>query len=210
MSLLNLEALRNTPVTQEPFQHFVVSDFVDPARMEQVLADYPPIDKGGSFPQNSHPGGPTYEALCQELRGEPLRALFAEKFDMDLSERPTTLTVRARCRQKDGKIHIDSKTKLVTVLLYLNEPWQADGGRLKLLRSGDSLDSAFDEVSPQFGTLLAFRNGPNAWHGHAPFEGVRRALQLNYVVDESAVKRSERRHGLSALLKRANPFSRVA
>jgi SM-20-related protein len=65
-------------------------------------------------------------------------------------------------------------------------------------------------VSPQFGTVVAFKNGPTAWHGHAPFEGVRRALQLNYVVDEAAVRRSERRHGLSALVKRLNPFAKAA
>jgi len=28
-------------------------------------------------------------------------------------------------RMKDGKIHSDSKTKIVTVLLYLNEKWDA-------------------------------------------------------------------------------------
>ena len=162
MSLLNLEALRNTPVTQEPFQHFVVSDFVDPTLMDRVIADYPAIDKGGSFPQNSHPGGPTFESLCQELRGEPMRAAFADKFGMDLTDRPTTLTVRARCRLKDGKIHIDSKTKLITVLLYLNRDWDSPGGNLRLLRSPDDIEDAIEEVAPECGTLVAFRCRENA------------------------------------------------
>lgn len=210
MDLINLRALRDTPLTKEPFEHFIVSDFVDASAMEQVIADYPKISKGGSFPQDAVTGGPAYDRLCAALRGDAVRAAFAEKFGIDLTDRPTTLTVRGWCRLKDGKIHTDSKTKLITVLLYLNEPWQSDGGRLRLLRSGGSLEDAFDEVSPQFGTLLAFRNGPNAWHGHAPYEGVRRALQLNYVVDEAAATRSARRHGLSAMLKRLNPFSKAA
>ncbi|MGL4512453.1 MAG: 2OG-Fe(II) oxygenase [Lacipirellulaceae bacterium] len=210
MSLLNLEALRSAPLTETPFKHSVVEGFVDPSAMEAVVADYPPIARGGSFPQSAVHGGPLFDALCAELRGDSLRAAIAEKLGIDLVERPTTLTVRGRCRLKDGQIHLDSKSKLVTVLLYLNEPWQADGGRLRLLRSGTSLGDAFAEVSPHFGTLLVFRNGPSAWHGHAPFDGVRRVLQLNYVTGEAALRRSERRHGLSALWKRLNPFVRAA
>lgn len=210
MSLVNLDALRSQPVSAEPFEHFVVSGAVDEGRLDSVVADYPKVPRGGSFPQDSLEGGPQFEQLCRELRGEEVRAVFAEKFGIDLAERPTTLTVRGRCRLKDGKIHTDSKTKLITVLLYLNEPWNSDGGRLRLLNSGDSLEDSFAEVSPQFGTLVAFKNGPKAWHGHAPFEGVRRALQLNYVVDQAAAKRSERRHGLSALVKKLNPFAKAA
>lgn len=210
MSLLNLDALRSAKLETEPFEYFIASEVVDPATIDAVLGDYPKVAKGGSFPLSATEGGPLFDQLCEELRGDAVRHLFAERFRMDLSERPTTLTVRGRCRLKDGQIHIDSKTKLITVLLYLNEPWNAEGGRLKLLRNGESLKSAFAEVSPQFGTLVAFKNGPTAWHGHAPFEGVRRALQLNYVVDEAAVRRSERRHGLSALMKRLNPFAKAA
>lgn len=210
MSLVNLEALRRQPVIEQPFEHFIVSEAVGGDQLAPVVADYPVVPKGGSFPQDSLTGGPLFSQLCEELRGEAVRSVFAEKFGIDLDDRPTTLTVRGRCRMKDGKIHTDSKTKLITVLLYLNEPWNSDGGRLRLLNSGDSLNDSFAEVSPQFGTLVAFRNGPNAWHGHAPFEGVRRALQLNYVVNEAAAKRSDRRHGLSALVKRLNPFARAA
>ncbi|MEQ8847553.1 2OG-Fe(II) oxygenase [Botrimarina sp.] len=209
MDLLNLDALRVAPVSSDPFEHLIARGFVPQSEMGHVLADYPTIQKGGSFPQDAVPGGPLFEKLCRALRGPEVRTVFAEKFGMDLSNRPTTLTVRGRCRLKDGQIHTDSKSKLVTVLLYLNEPWAADGGRLRLLRSEDLSDYAV-EAPPHFGTLLAFKNGPTAWHGHAPFEGVRRALQLNYVTDEAAVRRSERRHGVSAMVKRWNPFKRAA
>lgn len=210
MSLINVDAIRDTSVIEEPFEHFIANDVVDPARLEEVLADYPAVPRGGSFPLDSLQGGALFNELCAALQGEEVRAAFAEKFGVNLDARPTTLTVRGRCRLKDGKIHTDSKTKLITVLLYLNEPWNSAGGRLRLLHSGDSLKDYFAEVSPHFGTLVAFKNGPNAWHGHAPFDGVRRALQLNYVVDEAAARRSAQRHGLSALVKRLNPFARAA
>jgi hypothetical protein len=154
--------------------------------------------------------GPAFAEFCDELRGAALRVAFEEKFQVDLSHRPTTLTVRGLCRARDGRIHTDTKSKLITVLVYMNVPWEAEGGRLRLLRSPDSLDDYVAEVSPEPGTLLCFRNGPRAWHGHAPFEGVRRALQLNWVTDEAAARKSERRHGLSALAKRLSPFHRVA
>ena len=206
MSMLNLELLRNTPLTTDPFDHFIVPGFVRPDCLAEIHDDFPPIQNGGSFPLQTLKFGNTFQQLVDEIHGDELQDAFAEKFDLDLSERPTTLTVRGHSRQKDGRIHTDSKTKLITVLLYLNGDWESGGGRLRLLRSPNDIEDFFAEVPPTGGTLIAFRCTNNAWHGHKPFVGVRRTLQLNWVVDESAAKRSSRRHGLSALLKSISPF----
>ena len=139
---------------------------------------------------------------------DDLRYAFAEKFEMDLTQRPATLTVRGRCRQKDGKIHTDSRSKLMTVLLYLNEHWESPGGRLRLLRSKDISD-VITEVAPDAGTLVCFRNRQNSWHGHTCYQGVRRALQLNWVTDAAAARKSERRHERSAFWKRLPSLSRA-
>ena len=37
------------------------------------------------------------------------------------------------------------------------------------------------EVPPLAGTLLAFRRSENSWHGHKPFDGLRRAIMLNWM-----------------------------
>ena len=58
------------------------------------------------------------------------------------------------------------------------------------------------EVPPEQGTLLVFRNQPNAWHGHEPCEGERRAIQLNWVRDRGVVMRKQIRHRISAFFKR--------
>ena len=71
-------------------------------------------------------------------------------------------------QKKDGSIHTDSKTKIITVLLYLNEAWDAAGGRLRLLRSGTDLENYVAELPPSNGTLLIFRRSDNSWHGHKP------------------------------------------
>mgnify|MGYP003393202902 FL=1 len=137
----------------------------------------------------------------KEIQGPEMTALMAQKFAVDLSRRPTMVTVRGQCRATDGKIHTDSKTKLITVLLYMNGKWEQPGGRLRLLRSPDNLDDAFAEVPPDQGTLLAFKNQPNAWHGHESFAGPRRAIQLNWVTSHSVVLKEQWRHRLSAFIK---------
>lgn len=210
MSLLNIDAFKEAALQTEPFEYLTVPGFVKKDRMGAILADYPQIEKGGSFPLIALDYGPVFKALCEELQGETLRKAFAEKFEMDLAERPTTLTVRGYCRAKDGKIHTDSDSKLITVLVYLNEDWEADGGRLRLLKSSDSLDDVITEVPPEAGSMVCFRNRKNAWHGHGSFDGVRRVLQLNWVTDEAAVRQSERRHRRSAFWKKLNPFSSAA
>ncbi len=210
MSMLDLEAFRRTPLVTKPFDYCIIPRFIKPEALDRIQADYPDIKQGGSFPVGKLIYGPAFDMLTQELLGPAMRAAFADKFKMDLVGRPATLTVRGHCRAKDGKIHVDSKTKLITVLLYLNAPWEAPGGRLRLLRDGHNLENYFAEVPPEQGALLCFRNGPKAWHGHKSFNGQRRVLQLNWVVDEAAANASARRHGLSAWVKRINPFRRVA
>jgi hypothetical protein len=206
MSLIDIGAFRSVPLSAEPFPHAVVPNFIRPHSMPAVIADYPDVSQGGSFPVNALTYGPAFAQLCQELTGELLHAAFEEKFDVDLSERPTTLTVRGWCRARDGRIHTDSKSKLITVLIYVHGSWTASGGRLRLLRSPDDLGNYALEVAPEHGTLVCFRNSSTAWHGHEPYEGKRRVLQLNWVTDERSARGVARRHGLSSLLKRMNPF----
>jgi len=111
-------------------------------------------------------------------------------------------TVRGRCEARDGQIHTDSKTKLITLLLYMNDHADADIGRLRILRSSTDLNDMAAEVPADEATLLLFLNGPNAWHGFEPFSGPRRVIQVNWVTDESVVRREQARHRVSAFFKR--------
>ncbi len=111
-------------------------------------------------------------------------------------------TVRGVCAARDGRIHRDSRTKLVTVLLYLNSKWESPNGRLRLLRSPTDLTDVVAQVPPDAGTLLVFRNDENAWHGFEPVEGRRRVIQLNWVTDSGVVWREQARHRMSAWFKR--------
>ncbi|MGH6989538.1 MAG: 2OG-Fe(II) oxygenase [Stellaceae bacterium] len=208
MDFLDLDALRGAAVATDPFPYLIVPGFVPAAARAALSVDYPRIDKPGSFPAGSLPIGPAFGDFLGALESDDFRDTIAAKLGIDLAGRPTMVTVRGQAGPRDGNIHCDSKSKLVTVLIYLNDAWEAPGGRLRLLRSADDLDDMVAEVPPDAGTLLAFRVTPNSWHGHAPARGPRRVVQFNWVTDEDVVRREQARHGLSARVKRLLDFAR--
>lgn len=206
MSLIDIEALRATPLKTDPYDYFVVPAFVTGKALDSVIADFPSIDSTGSIPPSELEIHGSFQQLLDEMNGPEFREAIEEKFGLDLSDRPTMFTIRGFCARNNGKIHTDTKSKIVTVLLYLNQEWEAGGGRLRILRSGTDLNDAVEEVSPNGGTLLVFRRSDNSWHGHEPFEGQRRAIQMNWVTDEEVVQHEQRRHRFTSTLKKLNPF----
>jgi SM-20-related protein len=199
---LDLEALERTARIVEPFPYVIVPGFLPPAARAAIGADFPEIEEPGSFPVGDLRCGPRFRDFLDELDGPAFRAAIERKFEIDLTGRPTMVPVRGQARPRDGRIHNDSRTKLITVLIYMNEAWEADGGRLRLLRSPDDLDAVVAEVPPQAGTLLAFQVTDRSWHGHLPASGPRRAVQLNWVESAAVVRRERVRHGISARVKR--------
>lgn len=199
---VDIDALARAPVARDPFPYAIVPGFVKRAALDAIRSDFPRVAHPGSFPLSTLQYGPGFRRLVDDLQGPEMRRAVAERLGLDLEGRPTTITVRGQSREADGKIHTDSKTKLVTVLIYMNDAWESPRGRLRLLRSPDDLNAVVAEVPPDEGTLLLFKNQPNAWHGFEPFAGPRRVVQLNWVTDESVVRREEARHRRSAFFKR--------
>ena len=177
---LDMEAFRTTPRASEPFEYLVVPGFVRADACARINADYPKISERGSFPVAQLAFGPAFQEFLDELESDEFRTAFEEKFAIDLTGRPTT----------------------ITVLIYMNPSWEESGGRLRLLRSGDDLDDVITEVPPNEGTLLAFKRADNSWHGHKPFSGPRRAIQFNWVTSEGNRRIAMLRHHLSAPFKR--------
>ncbi|MBV9330993.1 MAG: 2OG-Fe(II) oxygenase [Alphaproteobacteria bacterium] len=198
---LDLSAFEAVPLVGEPFPFVIVPRFVPRQALPAIEHDFPKIARTGSFPLHSLSCGPAFSALIAALEGEAFAEAVARKFGLDLSDRPTMVTVRGQSGQRDGHIHTDSVSKLVTVLLYINSDPESSGGRLRLLRSPDSLDDVAAEVPPDPGTLLVFENRSNAWHGYPPFEGPRRVIQLNWVRDKAVVRWEQTRHRFSAFVK---------
>lgn len=202
--MINLEALRNAPVVSDPFDHLVVPHFIAVDPLRQIETDFPDDIGPGSYPLGSLRFGPAFGQLAEAIQGQEMSAILGEKFGLPLTDHPTMVTVRGQCRPTDGKVHTDSSGKLVTVLLYINDGWGAPGGRLRLLRTPDDIENYSVEVPPGAGTLLAFRCAENAWHGHKPFEGPRRSLQLNWVRDSAYLRKEQMRHRVSAFFKKVS------
>jgi hypothetical protein len=202
MSYCDFDALERTPLEKDPFEYVVVPDFLKSDHFGQVIADYPQVPGAGSHPPAELTIKGHFKALIEELRGAEFQRAVERKFDIDLAGRPTMYTVRGFVREKDGAIHTDSETKIITVLLYMNERWENDAGRLRLLRSGDDLEDYAAEVPPYGGTLLVFKRSETSWHGHKPASGPRRAIQLNWVTSQDVVDHEQRRHQISTRFKK--------
>jgi SM-20-related protein len=199
---LRLDAFSKTPVVPKPFEYVIVPSFVDAAAFKAIIADYPKITTSGSLPVDQVTFGPAFRTLLDELEGDEFREAFEKKFSMALKGRPTVTTVRGRCGLRDGKIHTDSTSKIITALIYMNEAWEPEGGRLRLLRSGTDLNDIVVEVPPIAGTLIAFKRSDNSWHGHEPFDGERRVIQFNWLTSEGNRQIAMLRHHTSAAFKR--------
>ena len=209
MTLLDIEKLSQTPLERDPYDHVIVPHFVRAEHLEAVIRDFPDVPGPGSHPPAALSISGTFAALLAELDEQPFKRAIETKFGIDLNGRPTMFTVRGYCRPSDGRIHNDSETKIITVLLYLNQLWDADGGRLRVLRGPADMDDMAAEIPPHGGTLFVFRRSDNSWHGHEPFEGRRRAIQMNWVTDAGVVAREQRRHRVSTFLKKLNPYMKV-
>mgnify|MGYP001209815108 CR=1 FL=1 len=199
---LDTDALANTPRESDPYNYVIVPGFVRKDALPAIHDTYPEIDQPGSFPHQSLAFGPAFSALLDELQGPKMRAAIEKVFDIDLTGRPTTVTVRGHCQLKDGRIHQDSSEKIITVLVYMNPAWEESGGQLRVLRSDKNLEDYAAEVPPAEGTLVAFQRSDRSHHGHQPFEGQRRVLQLNWVTSDKFATRERRRHAISAFFKR--------
>jgi hypothetical protein len=201
MKYLDLAAVAAAPVGDDPFEHMLVDHVIRTEAAQAIETDYPKVDKPGSFALADLEVGPAVRELIAELDSDEFRELMAKKFAVDLAGKPTTFTLRCACAARDGQIHTDSKSKILTLLIYLNPPWAPDGGRLRLLRNGHDLENYAAELEPTFGRMLVFRRSERSWHGHRPYEGPRRVLQMNYVTSGKASVMSSVRHRLSALVK---------
>lgn len=200
--ILDLDALAGAIVTQIPFPHFVLGNLLRPAAQDAALAAFPNLTHAGIMPAPDPAPQDGFGDLLRAVRSPVFSAAMGRLFGLPLTPETLMITLRARCRASDGGIHTDSRTKVVTALLYLNRDWTSPGGRLRLLRSPTNLDAMIAEVPPLAGTLVAFRRSENSYHGHPPFEGERRYIMLNWMMDAAVARRELRRHALSLETKR--------
>lgn len=200
-TLLNLPAIDKAKLNHEPFPYFVVPNAVRDDVVGDVIRDFPQLNAGGSYNVSDVAIGDTFNEFVKSIDTPEFRQLLCNKFDVDIMDLPMLMTLRGISRQKDGRIHSDSKTKIITVLIYLNAQWDASTGLLRILRGKDDLNDYVEEVVPGPGALIAFKVTDNCWHGYVPFVGARQSIQINFLSNESANLKHRFFHGLSARVK---------
>jgi hypothetical protein len=207
-NMLDEAAISAAELRRDPYDFCFVEHAIPESYKEEVLTDGPKIPTHGSFGLPSLRYGPRFKAAVEDLLSVRFRRLVEQKFDMDLSPYPPCIVMMGNTtgNYNEGYAHPDSKHKIVTVLVGFSEEWPYERGRLRVLRSSDREDYAF-EFPPEFGRMLMFRVCDHSWHGFLPQKGARTSLQLCYVDSEWYVRREYFRHSLSAMVK-SNPFTR--
>ena len=192
--MLDLARIRAAEVQDKPYPFFTVDQAIRLGSAEKVAADFPKIERAGVVNPSETTPGPAFAALLEELQGQAFRSVIAEKFNVPLDGLVIKINLRGHARKSDGNIHTDTPTKAVTVLLYFNKEQEAASSKtgLRILNNGRDLDDYVAEVQPLLGNMLAFKVTPDCWHGHKPFEGERKSLQLNYLSGLERTKKHER------------------
>lgn len=206
-ALLDLPRLR-TPMPDRaptPFPLFVVEGMLPRDAQAALAADFPHYPNAGFFPYAAEDCGPSVRRIVEEMTSREFGDAVGRRLGIDdLGSKPTLATLCRLLNRRHGTIHTDSRSKIVTALLYLNEDWpDTSDGCLRFLSRIDDVDSLVaPEVRPVYGTLAAFRRADNSFHGHLPFEGERRVVQVAWLTSEAEKQRKTRRGRFSRGLKR--------
>lgn len=202
LTMIDEAAVAAAELRRDPYDFCFVEQAM-PARLkEEVLADAPVIPDRGSYALPDLQHGPRFGAVLQDLLSVRFRRLVEQKFDMDLSVCPPCIVMMGNTtgHYNEGYAHPDSKHKIITILVGFTREWPYERGRLRVLRSEDRNDYAF-EFTPEFGHMLMFRVCDHSYHGFLPQKGQRMSLQLCYVDSEWYVRKEYMRHGVSAYAK---------
>jgi SM-20-related protein len=200
--ITNLAALEGAAAATQPYPHVVVPGLLAADDVCRAIDDFPRLDMAGLFLAEATQYGPFFGRVLEEMQSAAMRAILGRKLGIDLTGRPTLATLRSCCQAKDGRIHADSKFKLATILLYLNEPWAPQSGRLRILRSPTNLEDFAAEVPPEGGLMVGFKVQKDSWHGHRPFVGQRRYLMINYCQDQALRDSEAARHRMTGRVKK--------
>jgi hypothetical protein len=205
--MMDFDALRRAETKREPYSYFVADGALTEDESANVREAYPDINKPGYLPLSKLQGSEAFNRLIEDLQSEELAQVLTDKFGVDFTDKPRMITVRRLSQKSDGPIHNDSKSKILTMLTYLNAEWDGTGaGCIRVLNGPEDFEDFTEEVPPLAGHVFAFLRDDNSWHGHLPFEGERFVIQTTFLTSQEELDRKENRGGIQMFLKKLNPF----
>lgn len=197
LPLLSPSALADTDATRrfasgDPFRHVLIESFFEPAFLSQLLAEFPPFERGNA---RNEAGGLGGKSVVERIR--TLGPAFAALDDLvqsptflgwlsgvtgipDLHYDPHYFGGGTHDNRHGQELdpHIDFNHHPVTnehrrlnLILYLNEGWDpAWGGNLELHSDPRAPDDRIVEIAPLQNRCVIFETTESSWHGFSKIQ----------------------------------------
>jgi len=194
-NLQNTDA-SNAAIYHEPFPFMVAHGVLNSNQQELLAQDFPAYTEAGYFPYYPEECGPAISALIDEVTSPAVADQLGAQLGIEnLSKYPVLVTICKHLNRRHGTIHTDSLSKVATALIYMNDRWDGTSdGCLRFLASSDNIENTLvPEVPPLFGSCVMFKRTECSYHGHLPYEGERRVIQIAWVVNEKERDRKIKR-----------------
>jgi hypothetical protein len=201
-SIIDYQAIRSAEVHHAPYDYMLGKGALRPEWIPALRESFPDIKLTGFHPLDQLRLEGAFAEMMEEIEAPELTAAVSEALGIDLSPYPRLVTIRKMSAAHEGNIHCDSESKVATLLIYMNEGWLSPEGRFRVLRNNKDFTGYVTEVSPEMGSFVAFRRADHSWHGHTPFVGERRVLQIAWVRSQAEIDRKTRRHSRSSFFKK--------
>ncbi len=197
---LDLAPLLAAPLRQDPYPWVTASGCIRPETLPALRRDFPRLMRPGYHPVDTFAPQGEFAALLGQIEAGALDRALTEKFGIDLTALPRLVTVRFTSAAHEGRPHTDSESKVATALIYLHPGWASPEGRIRVLRK-ESLEDPVAEISPAEGNVFTFLRSGHSWHGHTPFIGERRVVQVTWLRDARELERKRKRGKFAWWLK---------
>lgn len=202
LKTIDLAALKSAKLAHEAFPHFQGGNVVSADMIDAIERDYPKLTSAGFLTLSEIRAEGAFAQFLEELQGAEVADAVSNLLDFDLRARPRLVTVMKHCPKRAGRIHTDGKVKLATMLVYFNRTWPAGhAGAIRAVRSEDNIEDYVAEVEPVMGNFFGFLRSEHSWHGHLPFEGERKVVQITWLESEEAVERKKRNNAMAQFFK---------
>ncbi len=195
----------DTDIRVQPFPFMIAhGQLPDEARTE-LERDFPRYTSAGFFPYDPKDCGPSINELVQRMTLPEFASAVGQRLGIEnLGQYPTLVTLCRLLNKRHGTIHTDSKSKVATALIYLNQQWpDTSDGCLRFLHRIDDIDDMIaPELTPLYGEFAVFKRCDNSYHGHLPYEGERKVIQVAWLTSEEEKLRKTKRGKFSRIFKK--------
>lgn len=195
----------DTMVQDQPFPFMMAHGQLPDDVRDELERDFPRYTSAGFFPYDPDDCGPSINALIENMTSPAFAQAIGQRLGIDgLGQYPTLVTLCRLLNKRHGTIHTDSRSKVATALIYLNTRWpDTSDGCLRFLYRIDDIDSiAAPELVPLYGEFAVFKRCENSFHGHLPYEGERRVIQVAWLTSEEEKLRKTKRGKFSRAFKK--------